>query len=314
MIELIFSDGGGANLGLAKQRGDKSRITCGMTIVDADGQTTFEDVMPEPYLGPYVPGDTAEVAPLLLFGDVGDISHLSDGLPRLEILRQQSKLYGIEENGWIEQAQQEAKIQMNRLQIAAETGEPVRVWWSSVATETCGFYWAMDFLRDAKGPVTAVKVPRMMPERKERVTVDGTADLAPEEFVGLLGETRTISVEARRAFGAHWRMLVRENAPLRGVVNDLPVSVPETFYDELLYRAFSGGSGEDGVVAADVIGQAMISGPGGVPHWWLLGRLHHMIDTGILTVQQEHERFFMTRLGRFQGPTGGGSRPTACLL
>lgn len=81
-----------------------------------------------------------------------------------------------------------------------------------------------------------------------------------------------------------------ENAPLRAVINGVPCSVPEDFYDYALYNAFP--QGEFKVVEA--LGRAIGKGPGGVSDWWYAHRLRHMIAAGIVEVVAEGEKFYYT--------------------
>lgn len=198
MIELIFSDSGAASLSMAKHTRNKDAV-CGVEITtDDQGNETTRPFTPPPYTGPTIQGDSSDIAALWLTGDVGDISVLPDWTSRLKIMREISQTHAFETDEWIEQEQVRANALVQRLEEAAQAGEPIRIWWSDIAHETCGYYWAMSILKDATGPVTSVKVPRLWPGENQVAVVNGTGELEPEKFHSLLSQEKTVGATSAR--------------------------------------------------------------------------------------------------------------------
>ena len=292
MIELIFSDGGAAALGIAKRTGDKSSICHAEICTDHDGNETTREFTPPPYTGPMIDGDFSDIAAIWLMGDVGDISALPDWSSRLKIVREISDIHGLEDDEWLDKEEERAAALVDRLKNAAESGEAVRIWWSDIAHETCGYYWAMSILKDAKGIISNIKIPRLLSARDGYKAVNRTDDLQPQDCYALLPLEKQVDKDERNAIAAHWDTLVRENAPLRAVVNGLPCSVPESFYDYALLRAMP--DGEFKVIEA--IGRALINGPGGVSDWWYARRILRLIDRGELEVAEGGGKLYYTTL------------------
>ncbi|MCC8122563.1 MAG: DUF1835 domain-containing protein [Oscillospiraceae bacterium] len=290
MVDLIFNDSGAASLALSKKTGDKSSLRHIKMCSDSDGNETLTDILPDTYMGPTVDGDIADIAALWLMGDVGDIAVLPDWRSRRGILQEISDTHEMGNTAWIEQECIRAQALVNRLENAAKSGESIRIWWSDLADETCGFYWAMALLQQATGPITSVKVPRFYPHGDGYSVVNGTGALSPDQFSSLLHLERPIDSEERNALALHWNGLVAENAPLRAVINGIPCSVPENFYDYILYQVFP----DTEFKIVEAIGRALKTDPGGVSYWWYMHRIRHMIACGVLEVVHPGTKFHYT--------------------
>ena len=290
MIELLFSDSGAAALGMAKQTGDKSTITRVEICTTPNGEETLTNLPPEPFTGTAVHGDISEVMPIWLMGDVGDISKLPNWLSRTALLQEITILHEMEAEPWIAQESSRAEASIRRLRHAAQSGEAIRIWWSATADETCGYYWAMSLLKNAAGPVTGIKIPCLWPYTNDISPTSGTGDLKPEDFSTLLGFERAIALPERAALARHWERLKAENAPLRAVINGIPCSVPEHFYDNVLYQVFPSGTFK----VVEAIGLALGNMPCGVHDWWYARRIRHLIACGELEVVESHAKFYYT--------------------
>jgi len=288
MIELIFSDSGAASLGIAKSTGDKSSICSVEISTDGEGNETMNTFAPEPYTGPTIDGDISDIAAIWLMGDVGDISVLPDWNSRLKIMRDISDAHAMETDEWVDQEGERAGALVQRLQKAAHGGEPVRIWWSDIPHETCGYYWAMSILKEAAGAITSIKAPRLWPNSDGFTIVKGTGELKPEDFCSLLQYEKPVEYDERRAIARLWKVLVSENAPLRAVLNGELRSVPEDFYDYVLYEVFP----EENFKVAEAIGRALGKGPGGISDWWYARRIRQMIACGELEIIEEGKKFY----------------------
>ncbi|MDL2215571.1 DUF1835 domain-containing protein [Ruminococcaceae bacterium OttesenSCG-928-N02] len=292
MIELIFSDSGAAALGIAKKTGDKSSLCVTEISTDHEGNEAIETYAPEPYSGPFIDGDFSDIAAIWLMGDVGDISILPDWSSRLKILREISDTHEMEPDSWIEQEGQRANELVKRLEDAANSGESVRIWWSDLADEACGYYWAMSILRNANGSITSVKIPRIWPVEDGYSIVSGTRELDPQDFHALLKWERAVEPSERKAAAYHWNNLVSENAPLRAMINGIPCSVPDCFYDYILYQVFP----EKEFKVAEAIGRALGRAPGCARDFWYANRIRHMIACGELEIVEAGKKFYYTTI------------------
>jgi len=110
----------------------------------------------------------------------------------------------------------------------------------------------------------------------------------PEDFCSLLRYEKPVEYDERRAIAHLWEVLVSENAPLRAVLNGELRSVPEDFYDYVLYEVFPKGNFK----VAEAIGRALGKGPGGISDWWYARRIRQMIACGELEIIEEGKKFY----------------------
>lgn len=291
MIELIFNSSGAGSLAQAKQSGDNLSSNVRI-ITDSEGNEIIAEIPSIPYDGPTIEGSTSDIACLWLMADVGDISNLFDLSSRQELLHDISAIHNIDTN-WIDEDSADAAATINRLSNAAKAGEHIRIWWSECADETCGFYWAMTLLEDAKGLVTAIIIPNAIHRTNGYEIIRGTGNLHPNEFSSLLELEREINAQERAFYADHWRRLAQENTPLRAVINGIPFSVSEDFYDDILRQAFPQ---SDTFTVAEALGSVLTAVPTGVGDWWYAKRIRHMIDASELKVVQDAESFYNIKI------------------
>lgn len=260
MIDLVFNDGVKAALVCAK---DKFKANIG------------------------------NVESLWLELDIGDISALPDLSCRKSIMR--SILRGPEDTDdepsfaalW-----DSHQTALARVTEAAQTGEPVRIWYSDAPFEACGFHFAASLLAESPGSVTVVKLPLFFEEGNTIRVHDSLASVDAEQLAALLPLEQPMSATLRRTAAHRWHELLRENAPLRATVNGRLISVPAEFYDHVLRRHLPDGE----FAAVRAIGNAMAFGELGVRDWWYAQRLRAMINGGELEVVKPNRSFYHTWL------------------
>jgi len=291
MIELLFNESAAASLSCAKEDG---RGTAGVTaelITDREGNISSHACEPQPYSGPTIAGSQSYVLPLCVLADIGDISNLPDS--HISLLRKIQENYAGQDNwkvedDWAEKEAKRVSALIDRFRKAAREQEPVRIWWSDAPGETCGFFWAMNTIKDSIGPVTSIKIPSYYPVEEGHIIFNGTGDLSPEWFTKLLCLERIVKPVERRIIAFEWEKLKAENAPLRAMINGHLYSVPVDFYDFVLRRIIT----NRGCRAVEIIGKAINSGPKGISDWWYAWRLQEMIDSGELKVVKMNKTFY----------------------
>ncbi len=81
-----------------------------------------------------------------------------------------------------------------------------------------------------------------------------------------------------------WDKLVEENAPLRAVISNRLVSVPENFYDSLFLRCFEGDIMAENVWTSDIMSLGL-----GISCGFVEQRIWSMGEIGIIRLLQDGE-------------------------
>lgn len=269
MIELIFGNSSAGSLSYAKsmKHGQDIKDTA---MVHRSGYT-----IPTHWPGLSMDGSPEDVAPLWQSLDIGelDTSETKDGI-RLSVLK---SLYR-DTPGVAEEIAGLNRKTLDRLEKSRKTLEPIRVWLSeSDPAEVCGFLFICYFFRESSVPLSAVVVSRKTVFEGKARQYLSTGEVFPEDFGILAQLEEPVNPIQQEASAALWEQLVKENAPLRAVINGRVISVREDFYDAVLRANIPNGD----FVAAVVIGNTLLRVPG-VSAQWLFMRLQAMLDTGEL--------------------------------
>ncbi len=282
MLEVVFDNSIAGSLRQAKgrRRGQRT-VSQGVAVYtpEGDGRDGFRPVTVETVWNADLPGAAAEVAPLVLGLDMGDLSDLGSLETRRGLLRSLLADWPDWEED-VEQTLTQARETLTRLRAAAGTGEAVRVWMADWCPgDVCGLFYVCDVLRNAEVPLSVIRAPReILRSDGTLVTYRGIGDFAPKEVGALAAAEAPLSSVQRRAYANRWRELVGENAPLRAVVNGRLMSVPEDHYDFVLRAALPE---TEPIKMGRLLGDAL-STLTGVGDGWLYLRLRAMLAAGEL--------------------------------
>ena len=286
MLEVVFDKNIAAGLRMAKDSrpGDKRFSICAGVYPRGTPPELREPSRQETWVwaGKELGGSSADVAPLFLALDIGDLSGLETGDwdKRRDILRE---LAGQPPAGW-EAAHEKCLAEdwdasMETLRRLRSAGtEPVRVWAAPwCPDDVCSVYFVCSLLRDTETPISVVWAPHigMVWGKKKRKELRGMGEIAPEALGALASESVLLEPALRQDYADRWRELAAENAPLRAVVNGRLSSVPEDFYDFALRAALP----EKPVKMGKVLADALTVRPG-VGDGWLHRRLLAMMEAG----------------------------------
>lgn len=248
----------------------------------------------------FMEGSPEDVAVACIMADKGNIVDIENGETRDEIYRGlvcENEYRGERLQAFLNQHKASIRATAERLRDAIRLGEAVRIWWSESPEETCGFYWAVSILEDSEGPVTSIKLPHhteILPHGA--IYYESTGGMVPKKCHTFLKLERTLEKGERIAVSGAWKMLARQNTPLRAVINGQLQSVPENFYDYVLYNAIP--EGKCSVI--DLLGEAMGNGYANVGSFWFARRIRAMIDMGVLDMVERDERFSRSIVKRKQ--------------
>ncbi|MEL7603501.1 MAG: DUF3658 domain-containing protein [Bacillota bacterium] len=280
MIELSFSESLGGALKFAKSMKPGQRLNGSVAVIGGTRKEQREARRRRYYwTGAPLNGSSRDVEALTLALDIGDISDCRMGIQSNLNSRKRllSDLYG-DFPGVPEQIWQTNEHAFARIREAGSTQEPIRIWVSPHSpAELCCMYFVCRLIADSPAPLYVVHAPSEIEKGDCVVSYRSTGEIPPEELGNLAVSDEPVSMTMRRYYAGLWDDLVRENAPLRAIVNGVVMGVPAEFYDFALRANFPEGEFH----VARLIGNTLIRMPG-VSDRWLFLRMQSMLQSGEL--------------------------------
>lgn len=283
MIEILFGESEAASMKAAK---------CEQIYVSSnDGPTACfgagKRKVPEKKDYSWIEGSSTEVVCLGFLLDIGDIQKEITGSYRKNLLL---SLYN--QNQWDGEDNYESELQemfehytsdLSRLQEYLEDCEAVRIWYSDAPYSRCGFYQICQLLLKYQVEVHVVKLPEHVVREDCIVSYANWGEVAAEEFAGFLSYEKILTEDEFRMYAQNWTDLVSENAPLRAVISGQLISVPEDFYDFLIWKHLSDKPRKEARVIGDILGTSMLE----VGDWWYAKRIEYYIDRGDILIVED---------------------------
>jgi hypothetical protein len=277
MIELAFGESAAGALKMAKSMKYGEPLNGSAAVYGGTSKEQRETSKPRNWSGITMGGSPKDVAALTLALDIGDISDMDTGMnARKKSLDELFAHFpGASDGIW-----KTNQHTLTRLQDAKATLEPVRMWICvSNPAELCGLYFVCHLMVDAPIQLSVVRVPEQIEKDNSIISYRNTGEIKPEALGAFTKYEAPISDLQRRVYANIWSVLVRENAPLRAVINGSLIGVPEDFYDFALRANMPDGEFK----VAQLIGKTLGQIPG-VGDQWLFLRIQAMLQTGELIV------------------------------
>ncbi len=169
---------------------------------------------------------------------------------------------------------------INSILSAVALGEPIRVWYSvNLPDEYCGLCHLLSILSQ-EAVVYAVELPAMSIGDGCVTRFCGWGNVEPESFFRYIPSTRLLSSTEKTFLSSLWRELVRENGPLRAVVNGTLHTVDADFYDGFLRRELD--TAPEEFSEAHIIGNILGKYALGIPDSLVALRIEEFIGRGEL--------------------------------
>jgi hypothetical protein len=297
MIEIVFSDSACGSLKVAQNygKGKYKSGAFGVCISNDDGSpvtdTQIEDARRE-YAekgrlawetATPMGGNSSDVYGFNLTLSVGNISEMTLGSERLEVIQQLCSVFPIDNMDQVShEILDRAKMNLETVYSRASAGEDIRIWYSNQPDELCGVYWLMaqlNQMQEISGNVYLVKLPEW--ESNEQGLVrrkESWGEVAPGEWTQYLKLQELASPIVCKSFAMRWMTLQKENAPLRAMLNGQLVSVSETIYDRYIISEIA--EEVDEFQEARIIGQVLGKYQLGISDYWVAIRIEEMIKDG----------------------------------
>lgn len=268
MIEVLFADSEAASMKAAKNKIVVGSVNGPVAVFLAGKKRPPQ----RPFCG-WVEGTPEEVVCLAFMMDVGELKEPMESRYRQELIREFINC----EDSYAEE--------LVRLKNFLDSGEPVRIWYSDAPYSRCGFYSLCGMLRGYENKFSAVKLPEYVVYDKSIVSYHSWNEVSAEEFAGFLSYEKPLSREEIRMYATLWGELAEENSFLRAVVNGRLLSVPEDFYDFLIWKWLKDEPVKEARLIGDVLGRSQF----GVGDWWYARRIEYFIQRGEIQVVEDSE-------------------------
>ena len=142
----------------------------------------------------------------------------------------------------------DAELSMHQASHRIGWGEDVRIWYSDNGDDYCGLLWFANQLCQRELPlenIYTVKIPEWAGTFDGKTIFSlGTTEADEKIFQKYAKLQQHISAEQVKLLAQKWQAMQEENAVLRQVVCGQPVSVPEDFYDGLIWQVIDSIDGD----------------------------------------------------------------------
>ncbi len=275
MIELAFGESPAGALKLAKSMKQGERLASAVAVIGGTKKERCEVKKPRNWSGITMEGSSRDVAALTLALDIGDISGMDTDMNlRKKVLNELfADFPGVSDEIW-----RTTQRALTRIQEAKSTLETIRMWvCTSDPVEMCSLFFICHLMVDASTPLSIVRVPKQTEKDNTIVYYRSTGEIPAEDFGAIAQYEESISKLQRIAYANTWNDLVRDNAPLRVIINGSVIGVPDDFYDFALRANMPEGEFK----VAQLIGKTLIH-ISGIGDRWLFQRIQTMIQSGEL--------------------------------
>ena len=284
MIEVLFGESEAASMKAAK-----NKIIVGTVNGPTSVWMAGKKAPPQKPFSGWIEGTSEEVICLGFIMDIGNIREPMESPYRRELIY---SMYAQEQWAQDEETGNELKSagdfyvkELRRLRDFLDEGESVRIWYSDAPYSRCGLYSLCQILKGYDNQISAVKIPEYVVRDKNIVSYHSWGEVSAEAFAVFLPYEKQLSKEEIHMYAMLWGILVEENSPLRAVINNRVLSVPEDFYDFLIWKWLKDVPVKEARLIGDIIGHSQL----GVGDWWYARRIEYHIQQGKIQVIEDSE-------------------------
>lgn len=293
MIEVLFGESEAGAMKAAKNK---------VVSIVSDGPTaTFCAGKRKPLLrenAGWIEGTSNEVICLAFMLDIGEINQDVGGEYRKELI------YSMLNQGqWGREAETDRELreaaniyaeELERLKKFLEDGEDIRIWYSRSAYSLCGLYYVCSLMKPYRNRIFLVELPEYRITENTVICPANWGEIAAEEFALFAGGQKQISRIETERYAMMWAELVRDNSPLRAVINNHVIGVQEDFYDFLIWKCLT----KEPVMQARLIGNILGRHQISVGDWWYAKRIQYHIENGKIEIAEDSENSYARLIRR----------------
>lgn len=184
--------------------------------------------------------------------------------------------------------------ELERLKLFLEEGKEIRIWYSRKAYSLCGLYDVCNLLDHYENRIFLVELPEYVQKEELLISYQNWGEVMPEEINLFVDRQKEISHLLVNRYAKIWMELVKDNSPLRVVINDQVIGVKEDFYDFLIWKQLKKKPIKQARLIGNIIGEYQIS----VVDWWYAKRIQYYIDRGDIEVLEDSENQYARLIQR----------------
>lgn len=277
MLEVVFSESAKGSMKVAKNYNEKDML-CG--AIGYIGKKPTKAELKKQFEGQAVGGNSQDVVYIGFFLDIGDISGDIDGVERQNVFRKVWGRYDIDHMNQMQFFQSQRK-DMEKLLSAAKDGMSIRIWKSDAPYSTCGFYFVCNLLKNIDCNISIVSLPKYWPiDENTIVEYSNWGEVDAGKFYEFLPLEKPLTQIEKRILSDYWHDLMKENAPLRTIINGKLTSVSEDFYDFIIIKNLP----DHDFNMAQFIGKLLGEYSLGISDSWYAWRIDKMIEENKLKI------------------------------
>ena len=138
-------------------------------------------------------------------------------------------------NSWCNQKLKSIRSALSKLDKRLKKSEDIRLWLDNSAVDRCGLCWFCDYVKSYDSKISVVMCPGIESLASQNKITENTkwAAFTNISYMATFAETaKELSKEEINLYSETWQKLVKENAPLRVLIDNKIISTNEDFFDK----------------------------------------------------------------------------------
>ncbi len=283
MLEVVFCDSEKGSMKAAKNYDMKNMLSGAVGYI---GKKPKKAELKKLFKGKAIGGSSSDVVNIGFNLDIGDISGEIDGNERKNVFQKILGRY-FSDDSEMEKFFTIQRQDFTKLITAAKNGKTIRIWKSNAPYSTCGFYYVCYILKDIDSDIRVVELPEYkVISEKETVFYSSWGEVHAGKFYEFIPLEKKLSFLDKKVINEQWISLIQDNSTLRTNLNGSVISVPENFYDSIIFNNIP----KDEFIMASFIGKLLAENKIGITDAWYAFRIEKLIEDNLLIVVEDKDK------------------------
>lgn len=211
--------------------------------------------------------------------DNGDISD-PDDVERNHVFKKLWSCFDLTDEEFLDY-QKMLRSDYKKLLEHASQHKSIRIWRSNAPYALCGFAYTCYLLRSFECDIQCVMLPEYQVMHDERIFTPSSWNQVPyDHYTDYIQSAHNLYKCEILYFADQWKQLMVENMSLRVALNGNLISVPESFYDDIIRHHIPDGEFNMSFLVGTVLGLDLRC----ISDCFIAQRVEHMIDQGELMI------------------------------